>query len=124
MTALSIGEYLVAVKKTKIDEEGIPADDLWWLECCAGSGNILQPMPHDPRLGLDINPLAPGIMQADFFSYELDPTVPWVLLTNPFFSHDGPTQIFNCGAAQGVQVAGLVLPAHLRTDKAQWVNGL
>jgi hypothetical protein len=24
----------------------------------------------------------------------LDPTVPWVMLTNPHFSDDGPTRIF------------------------------
>jgi len=124
MTDPSVGEHLVAVMKTKIAEQEIPVDDLWWMECCAGSGNILQHMPPDRRLGIDINPLASDIVQADFFSYELDPTVPWGLLTNPFFSHDGPTQIFNRAGAQGVEAIGLVLPAHLRTDKAQWVNRL
>jgi hypothetical protein len=124
MTAPSIGKYLVAVMKAKITEEEIPADDLWWVECCAGSGNILQQMPPDKRLGLDINPLAPGIVQADFLRYELDATLTWVALTNPYFSNDGPTQIFNRAAAQNVQFIGLVLPAHLRTDKAKWVNGL
>ena len=109
---------------TKIAEEGIPADDLWWLECCAGSGNILQHMPPDRRLGIDINPLAPDIRRADFFRYELDPTVPWVMLTNPFFSNDGPTRIFNRAAAENVRLIGLVVPAHLRTDKAHWVNRL
>ena len=109
---------------TKIAEEGIPADDLWWLECCAGSGNILQHMPPDRRLGIDINPLAPDIRRADFFRYELDPTVPWVMLTNPFFSNDGPTRIFNRAAAQNVRLIGLVVPAHLRTDKVHWVNRL
>jgi len=47
--------------KAKIAEEGIPVDDLWWLECCAGNGNILKEMPPDKRRGIDINPLAPGI---------------------------------------------------------------
>jgi len=54
--------------KAKIAEEGIPVDDLWWLECCAGNGNILKEKPPDKRRGIDINPLAPGIEQADFFS--------------------------------------------------------
>jgi hypothetical protein len=124
MTAPWIAAQLVATMKTKIAEEGIPADDLWWVECCAGSGNILQQMPPDRRLGIDINPLAPGIEQGDFLRYELDATRTWVALTNPFFSDDGPTQIFNRAAAQHVQVIGLVLPAHLRSDKAQWVNPL
>lgn len=122
MTAPSVAEDLVATMKTKIAEEEIPVDGLWWVECCAGNGNILRQMPPDKRL--DINPLASGILQADFFSYALDPTIPWVLLTNPPFSDDGPTRIFNRAAAQKVQVIGLVLPAHLRTDKAQWVNRL
>jgi len=124
MTAPPIGEYLVATMKTKIAEEEIPTDDLWWVECCAGSGNILQHMPPDRQLGIDINPLAPGILRADFFRYKLDPTVQWALLTNPPFSDDGPTRIFNRAAAQNVRAIGLVLPAHLRADKAQWVNGL
>ena len=110
--------------ETKIAEEGIPADDLWWLECCAGSGNILQHMPPDRRLGIDINPLASDIVQADFFSYVLDPTLLWVMLTNPFFANDTPTRIFNRAAAQKVRLIGLVVPAHLRTDKAHWVNRL
>jgi len=124
MTAPSIGEYLVATMQTKIAEEGIPADDFWWLECCAGNGNILQQMPPDKRLGLDIHPLGDGIVQADFCAYQLDPTIPWILLTNPPFFNDGPMRVFNRAAAQNVRVIGLVLPAHLRTDKAQWVNGL
>jgi hypothetical protein len=124
MTDPSVGAHLVAVMKTKIAEEGIPADELWWLECCAGSGNILQHMPPDRRRGIDINPLAPDIRRADFLRYELDQTVSWVVLTNPQFSDDGPTQIFNHAAAQGVQAIGLVVPAHLRSDKAQWVNRL
>jgi hypothetical protein len=124
MTVPSIGEHLVAVMKTKIAEEGIPADDLWWVECCAGSGNILQHMPPDRRLGIDINPLAPRIVQLDFFRYQLDSTVSWVMLTNPNFSDDGPTRIFNRAAAQIVQFIGLVVPAHLRSEKDQWVNRL
>jgi len=124
MTDPPIAEHLVAVMETKIAEEGIPADDLWWLECCAGSGNILQHMPPDRRLGIDINPLASGIVQADFLSYELDPTLRWVMLTNPFFSKDGPTRIFNRAAEQHVEAIALVLPANLRSDKAQWVNRL
>jgi hypothetical protein len=124
MTAPPIAEHVVAVMKSKIAEEGIPADDLWWLECCAGSGNILQHMPPDRRLGIDINPLAPGIVQADFFTYVLDPSIRWALLTNPFLSNDGPTRIFNRAAEQHVPVIGLVLPRYLRSDKAQWVNRL
>src|SRR6266404_9554460 len=124
MTDPSVGEHVVAVMRTKIAEQEIPADDLWWVECCAGSGNILQHMPPDRQLGLDINPLASGILRADFFRYELDPTVRWVALTNPSFYDDGPTRIFNRAAVQNVRLIGLVLPAHLRTDKAQWVNGL
>jgi hypothetical protein len=124
MTDPSVGAHLVAVMKTKLAEEGIPADELWWLECCAGSGNILQHMPPDRRRGIDINPLAPDIRRADFLRYELDQTVSWLVLTNPPFSDDGPTRMFNRAAAQGVQAIGLVLPAHLRPDKAHWVNGL
>jgi hypothetical protein len=81
-------------------------------------------MPPDRQLGIDINPLASGIVQADFLSYELDPTLRWVMLTNPFFSNDGPTRIFNRAAEQHVGMIGLVLPAYLRSDKAQWVNRL
>jgi hypothetical protein len=81
-------------------------------------------MPPDRRRGIDINPLAPGIVQADFFSYLLDPTFRWVMLTNPFFSNDGPTRVFNRGAAQHVEMIGLVVPRYLRSDEAQWVNRL
>jgi hypothetical protein len=117
MTAPPIAEDLVVVMKAKIAEEEIPADNLWWVECCAGSGNILQHMPPDRRLGIDINPLAPEIVQADFLTYDLDPTVRWALLTNPFFSHDAPMQIFNRAAAQNVRLIGLVVPAHLAPTK-------
>jgi hypothetical protein len=99
-------------------------NDVWWLECCAGNGNIFRQMPPDKRRGIDINPLASDIVQADFFRYVLDPTLLWVMLTNPFFSNDGPTRTFNRAAVQNVQIIGLVLPADLRCDKAQWVNRL
>lgn len=124
MTAPSIAKCLVTTMKRKIAEEGIPADDLCWFECYAGNGNILREMPPDKSLGIDINPLAAGIEKADFFAYVLDPTVRWVLLTNPPFPNDRPTRTFNRAAALYVQVIGLVLPAYLRSDKAQWVNRL
>jgi len=124
MTDPSVANDLVATMKAKIAAEGIQLNDVWWLECCAGSGNILQHMPPDRRLGIDINPLASDIVQADFFSYVLDPTLLWVMLTNPFFANDTPTRIFNRAAAQKVRLIGLVVAAHLRTDKAHWVNRL
>src|SRR6516165_2096090 len=121
MTDPSVANDLVATMKAKIAAEGIQVNDVWWLECCAGSGNIFRQMPPGRRHGIDINPLAAEIMQADFFSYVLDPTLLWVVLTNPFFSNGGPKRVFNQAAAQNVLAIGLVLPRYLRSDKAQWV---
>src|SRR5262249_45205512 len=60
---------------------------LSFVEPSAGTGNFFRELPKDRRIGIDINPLAPGIIKADFLTYELpfDPSIRWgMIVNNPF----------------------------------------
>ena len=97
-----------------------PLTDLWWVEPCAGSGNILRQMPVDRRIGYDINPQDNGefgIIQADYRTQRLDPAKLWAMVTNPAFRKQpgdplgGPQTAFEWAAGQPCVVAvGIIAP--------------
>jgi hypothetical protein len=101
----------------------IPAlTDIWWVEPCAGSGNILRQMPADRRIGYDINPLDNGefgISLADYRTQRLDPEKKWIVLTNGPFSRQtgdkqgGPQTLFAWAAGQTCVFAIGIIAPHL-----------
>lgn len=103
-----------------------PADELWWAEPCAGSGNLLRLMPTDRRIGFDILPQDQGklgIVQADYLTMRLDPDKTWIALTNPPFSKGGPQAFFQWAANQPCVCAiGIIAPHYF--DRPTTVNKL
>jgi len=63
-----------------------------FIEPSAGNGNFLNVLPHDKRIGLDIEPRNSEIIQQDFLSWE-PPYVfdkpPYVVIGNPPFGLRG-----------------------------------
>jgi hypothetical protein len=108
-----------------------PADmsEIWWVEPCAGSGNILRQMPTQRRLGWDINPQDNGefgIIQADFREQLLDSSLKWVVLANPAFGKQpgdklgGPQTLFAWAARQRCVVAiGIITPHWFQSPRIE-----
>jgi hypothetical protein len=87
-------------------------DALWFVEPSAGTGNFFNEMPKDRRIGIDINPLAPGIIKADFLTYELplDPSIKWGILSNGPFRKGMPLKFIDRAAQLGASFFALILP--------------
>ena len=87
----------------------VPAPALW-LEPSAGSGAFLNVLP-EPRLGLDIDPAGPGIVQADFLTWTPpDGTGPIWVVGNPPFGRASrlAMRFFNHAAAFADGIAFIV----------------
>jgi hypothetical protein len=104
-------------------------NELWWVEPCAGSGNILRQMPAKRRLGWDINPQDNGefgIIQADYREQLLDPAHRWCVLSNPAFGKQpgdklgGPQTLFAWAAGQICVVAiGIITPHWFQSPRTE-----
>jgi hypothetical protein len=106
--------YRVALKK--LAEDGCftnqEMDALWFVEPSAGTGNFFKEMPKDRRIGIDINPLAPDIIKADFLTYELpfDPSIRWGIVGSFPFSKGMRFKFIDRAARLGASFFASILP--------------
>ena len=116
MTKPETASRLYRVALTKLAEDGCftqqEMNALWLVEPSAGTGNFFNEMPKDRRIGIDINPLAPDIIKADFLTYELpfDPTIIWGIIGNTPFRNGMTFKVIDRAARLGASFFGLILP--------------
>src|SRR5262249_54394016 len=117
MTKPGTASRLHRVALTKLAEDGCftqkEMDALWFVEPSAGTGNFFKEMPEDRRIGIDINPLAPDIIKADFLTYELpfDPSIiRWGILGNGPFRKGMTLKFIDRAARLGASFFALILP--------------
>jgi hypothetical protein len=95
-------------------ELGFPDyNHLWFVEPCAGTGEILKRMRADRRVGFDIYPRdngAFGIEEADYTTRTLDPSKKWVVLTNMPFNDAHPVRLFNWAGEQNAVAIAIIVP--------------
>lgn len=91
--------------------------DMFFVEPSAGTGTFYNLLPHDRRLGLDVNPKCKDIINQDFFtltelSYERNRTV---IIGNPPFGRRGKMAIaFFNHAAQIADIVAFIVPVNFR----------
>jgi len=97
----------------------VAAHDLW-IEPAAGNGCFLDRLPR-PRLGLDIEPRNPRILQGDFLAWHGEPSAhnPIVIGTPPFGSHAATALAFFNHAAMFAGRIAFVLPREFRKKEMQ-----
>ena len=106
----------VARKCFKIAEqciEKVGIENAHYLEPSAGTGSFFNLMPKDRRTGLDIEPKASGIIEADFLKYNglLKIPKPTVVIGNPPFGHQATTGIdFINLSATFAEMIGFIMP--------------
>lgn len=94
-------------------------DSLLFVEPSAGEGSFLDLMPAGRRIGIDIDPQAPGIVRSDFltwdFGKEIDDPRHTVAVGNPPFGHRSrlAIQFFN-RAAEMANTIAFVVPVQFR----------
>jgi len=88
--------------------------DIVFLEPSAGAGAFLELLPADSRLGLDIEPRHPEVLEQDFLAYELPDTLahrPVVVVGNPPFGRNASLAVrFVNQAARIGDVIAFILP--------------
>lgn len=100
-----------------------PADADVLLEPSAGSGSFFNLMDQTKRVGLDLDPQAPGIQQQDFFDYQ--PPVGkriWTVGNPPFGKNASLAVKFFNRAAEFSDVIAFIIPRTFR--KASVINRL
>lgn len=93
------------------------------LEPSAGSGSFYNLFNSSKRVGLDLDPKAPGIIQQDFFTWVPHPNSKIVTIGNPPFGKNSSLAVkfFNY-AAKFSDIIAFVLPRTFR--KASIINRL
>jgi hypothetical protein len=88
------------------------------LEPSAGDGAFFSLLPHSNRIGIDLEPMADGILQGDFLKWE-PPTSEDNILTigNPPFGQRGSLAVeFVNRACRFSRVVAFILPRTFRKD--------
>lgn len=91
--------------------------DMYFVEPSAGTGTFYNLLPHDRRLGLDVNPKCEDIIHQDFFtltelSYDRNQTV---VIGNPPFGRQGKMAIaFFNHAASLADIVAFIVPVNFR----------
>lgn len=83
-----------------------------WIEPSAGNGAFLKTLnPPVDKIGIDIDPKAPGILQNDFLQWQPTTQKPRVFFGNPPFGRQGSlAKAFIKHAAKHADVIAFILP--------------
>jgi hypothetical protein len=112
-TSRGEAKRLYELTQRKIAEYGIKYD--CWLEPCAGNGAFYRQLPVDRRLGIDIDPQYPGIVEADFLTFDgFTPGVTYAAIGNFPWGENGVVKFFNRYADHCSMIASLVPLSFLR----------
>lgn len=113
-----------------LENEGLKKEDCLFIEPSAGEGSFFNLLPRDSRIGLDIMPLATGIIKQDFLSWKPKRTKKKIVFVgNPPFGYRAwLALVFMNHAAKFADYVGFILPMAFQSDgkgsPKHRVNGL
>ncbi len=82
-----------------------------FVEPAAGSGAFYSLLPEGRRTGIDLDPRADGIKQANFFTWRPKPAANIVVVGNPPFGRRGRTAVdFVIRSLSFAETVGMILP--------------
>ena len=95
-------EYFDSVKDTHLFDV--------LLEPSAGKGAFFKLLPEDKRLGLDLEPKFPGIIEKNFFDFEPDTSKKYLTIGNPPFGKNSSLAIkfFNKASEFSEEIAFII----------------
>jgi hypothetical protein len=106
-------------EKTKafVAESGVVFDK--WLEPSAGSGAFYSLLPADNRVGVDIDPKIEGVVESNFFDFDLGEST-YFTVGNPPFGKNSSLAIrfFNRCAKHSVGIA-FIVPKTFKKDSVK-----
>lgn len=97
---------------------GANLDQFKFIEPSAGQGAFFDLLPKDRRIGIDIHPRNPEILQADFLSWSIKPNgLRYAVVGNPPFGYRAWLALaFLNHAAKFADFVGMVLPMSFQSD--------
>jgi hypothetical protein len=105
-----------AIKETvKISKKAV------FLEPSAGAGAFFKLFPRSRRIGLDLEPNHPEVIEQDFFLFKHDPSrTPLITVGNPPFGKNSSLAVrFFNHAAQFSSVIAFIIPKTFRKESIQ-----
>jgi len=103
--------------KSFVIESGIVFDK--WLEPSAGSGAFYSLLPEDNRVGIDIEPKFEGVIESDFFDFDLGETTYFTVGNPPFGKNSSlAVRFFNRCAKHSVGIA-FIVPKTFKKDSVK-----
>jgi len=91
-TNKNTAKYCYNLAVSKLKEFGVDVSKYMFIEPSAGDGSFFNILPKGNRIGLDIEPRAPGIQKHDFLVWQ-PPIGDYITLGNPPFGTRGGTAL-------------------------------
>lgn len=110
-------DEIMSVFNSTMDEIGFDTTKYTFIEPSAGDGVILERLPIERRIGIDIDPKRDGIIESDFMHWYPDDDKQYITLGNPPFGLNGSkvTEFVN-HAAKFSDVIALGTPDYFKMD--------
>lgn len=104
------------LEQLNINNENI--DDFVFIEPSAGSGAFYKLLPSDKRIGMDILPLHPELIEQDFLSWEpKDNNKKYIFIGNPPFGYRAwLALVFMNHAAKFAEYIAFILPMSFQSE--------
>ena len=108
--------YCYNVLCRKLEELGVDETKVSYVEPSAGSGNFLNVLPPDRRIGLDIEPRSPEIIEGDYLSWKPE-TDNNIVIGNPPFGLRGHLALrFMNHSSKFADFVAFILPQLFESD--------
>lgn len=96
--------------KTIISKYENDISDFTWLEPSAGNGTFYNLFPLNNRIGIDIHPLLPNLIEDDYLKYNLPKDEKIIVMGNPPFGHRGVVALDFINHSKEAEYVCFILP--------------
>ncbi len=116
-TRPEIAHYCHASLAAHMRKDSAPIDDYTFVEPGVGSGVFYDLLPASRRLGIDIAPMRPEFLAADFLTWHPASHEKTAVIGNPPFGYRAwLALVFMNHAAQFADYVGMILPMAFQSD--------
>ncbi|MBR5192477.1 MAG: SAM-dependent methyltransferase [Clostridia bacterium] len=108
-TKREISKDLFNKTKSIISKYESNISDYTWLEPSVGEGCFFDHLPEYNRIGIDIEPKRPGVIEHDFLTFDL-PKKKLIVIGNPPFGHRGVLALEFINHSVEAEYVAFILP--------------
>jgi hypothetical protein len=109
-TKQEVAEELFEKTKKIILKYENSLDEFTWLEPSAGDGGFYNLFPKEKRIGVDIAPNLPDLIESDYLNYILPKNKKVIVMGNPPFGHRGVIALDFINHSKDAEYVCFILP--------------